>query len=310
LIVTLTLNPAIDHTITVDHLAFEDRSYIQASSESAGGRGLNSSRVIHAFGGKTLAVTIAGGETGQRLRGFLRNEGFSSRVVTVRSDIRTNLTITDRRGLTVNLNERGPELTRAEVGKVARSVASVLDRADWLLLCGSVPPGVPSTIYANLISAARKKRVRTLLHASGEALREGIAAKPAVVMPNQSEAERLLGRSLLTRAQSFEAAAEIATLGPSSVVLSLGSRGAVAAFSNEVFEAIPPLVEAVCPIGSGDALTAAYAWRMNKGRVAPEEALRWGVAAGTASALMPGMNFATLAETEKMYHRIEVRRAE
>lgn len=271
---------------------------------------MNSSRVIHAFGGQTLAVTIAGGETGKRLRGFLRSEAFSSRVVTVRSDIRTNLTITDRRGLTVNLNERGPELTRAEIDKVARSVASVLDRADWLLLCGSVPPGVPATIYADLICSARKKKVRTLLHASDDALREGIAAKPAVVMPNQSEAERLLGRSLLTRAQSLEAAAEIATLGPRAVVLSLGSRGAVAAFSNEVFEAIPPLVEAVCPIGSGDALTAAYAWRMNKGRVAPVEALRWGVAAGTASALMPGMNFATLAETEKMYQRIEVRRAE
>jgi 1-phosphofructokinase family hexose kinase len=310
LIVTLTLNPAIDRTITVDHLAFEDRSYIQASSESAGGRGLNSSRVIHAFGGETLAVTIAGGKTGECLRGFLRNEGFPTRVVTVESDIRTNLTITDRRGLTVNLNERGPELTRAEVGKVERSVSRILDRAHWLLLCGSVPPGVPSTIYANLIATARKKKVRTLLHTSGDALREGIAAKPAVVMPNQNEAERLLGRSLLTRAQYLEAAAEIAALAANGVVLSLGSRGAVAAFSRELFEAIPPLVESVCPIGSGDALTAAYAWRMNKGRAAPVEALRWGVAAGTASALMPGMNFATLADTEKMFHRIEVRRAE
>jgi 6-phosphofructokinase 2 len=310
LIVTVTLNPAIDRAIGVDHLAFEDRSYIQSSSESAGGRGLNSSRVIHSFGGETLALTIAGGESGARLRAYLRHEGFRSSAVAVRNDIRTNLTITDRRGLTVNLNERGPELTGAEVGKIERSVASALDRAKWLLLCGSVPPGVPASFYAKLIALARKKKVRTLLHASGDALREGIAARSSVVTPNQNEAERLLDRSLLTRLQCLEAAAEIGSLGPDAVVLSLASRGAVAAFPDGLFEAIPPQIEAVCPIGAGDALTAGYAWRMNKGRSTAVDALRWGVAAGTASSLLPGMHYATLADTETMYPRIEVRRAE
>jgi 1-phosphofructokinase family hexose kinase len=310
LILTLTLNPAIDRSLAVDHLAFEDRAYIQSSSESAGGRGLNSSRVIHSFGGETLALTIAGGESGVCLKQYLRREGFRSRAVAVRNDIRTNLTITDRRGLTVNLNERGPELSAAEVGKIARSVARALDRAKWLLLCGSVPPGVPTSFYAELIALARKKKVRTLLHASGDALREGIAAGPSVVTPNQSEAERLLDRSLLTRAQYLEAAAEIASFGPEVVVLSLASRGAVAAFSGGLFEAIPPPIDAVCPIGAGDALTAAYAWRMNKSRSTAPEALRWGVAAGTASALLPGMSYASLAATEGMYQRIEIRRAE
>jgi 6-phosphofructokinase 2 len=310
LILTLTLNPAIDRTITVDHLAFEDRSYVQSSSESAGGRGLNSSRVIHSFGGETLALTVAGGESGACLTEYLRQEGFRSRAVAVRNDVRTTLTITDRRGLTVHLNERGPELTGAEVGKIERSVGRALDRAKWFLLCGSVPPGVPASFYAKLIALARKKKVRTLLHASGDALREGIAARPSVVTPNQSEAERLLDRSLLTRMQCLEAAAEIGSFGPDAVVLSLASRGAVAAFPDGLFEAIPPPIEAVCPIGAGDALTAAYAWRMNRGRSTSLEALRWGVAAGTASALLPGMSYASLAETESMYHRIEVRRAE
>lgn len=310
MIVTLTLNPAIDRTIAVDHLAFEDRSYVQSSSESAGGRGLNSSRVIHAFGGETLALTIAGGQSGIRLRQFLRHERFPSRTVTVANEIRGNLTVTDERGLTVNLNERGPELAPREVAKIGRSVTAMLDRARWLMLCGSIPPGVPAGFYADLIAQARKRRVHTLLHASGDALREGVAAKPSVVAPNQSEAERLLGRSLVTRLQCLEAAAEIASLGPAAVVLSLASRGAVAALPGGLFEAVPPLVEAVCPIGSGDALTAAYAWRMNKGRPNPVEALRWGVAAGTAAAMLPGMNFASRDETQKMYERIEIRRAE
>jgi 1-phosphofructokinase family hexose kinase len=310
LIVTLTLNPALDRTIGVDHLAFEDRAYIQSSSESAGGRGLNSSRLIHSFGGDTLALTIAGGEAGGRLLEYLRQAGFRSRAVAVGNEIRTNLTITDQRGLTVNLNERGPELSATEVGKIERSVVRALDHAKWLLLCGSLPPGVPASFYAKLIGFARKKKVRTLLHASGDALREGVAARPTLVTPNQSEAERLLDRSLLTRVQCLEAAAEIRGFGPESVVLSLASRGAVAAFADGLYEAIPPQIEAVCPIGSGDALTAGYAWRMNKGRATAAEALRWGVAAGTASALLPGMTFASLAGTEAMYRRIEVRRAE
>lgn len=308
MIVTVTLNPAIDRTFAVDHLAFEDRAYIQATSEAAGGRGLNSSRVIHAFGGETLALTIAGGENGERLREFLRRERFTSHTVKVANDIRTNFTITDARGLTVNLNERGPQLTKAELGRVRQSAMRALDKADWLLLCGSLPPGAPASFYADLIAVSRRKKVRTILHASGEALREGIAAGPTVVTPNQKEAERLLGRPLLTRAQCIDAASEIAGQGAESVILSLGSRGAVASFPEGPYEAVPPLIEAVCPIGSGDALTAAYAWRISRRRSERPDALRWGVAAGTASALLPGMQFASLQQTEEIYHRIEVQR--
>ena len=110
--------------------------------------------------------------------------------------------------------------------------------------------------------------------------------------------------------QCLQAAAEIASFGPDAVVLSLASRGAVAAFPDGFFEAIPPPIDAVCPIGAGDALTAAYAWRMSNGRSTAADALRWGVAAGTASALLPGMSYASLADTKGMYQRIEVRRAE
>jgi fructose-1-phosphate kinase PfkB-like protein len=98
-------------------------------------------------------------------------------------------------------------------------------------------------------------------------------------------------------------------MGPESVALSLGSRGAVGAYADGLMEALPPRVEAVCPIGAGDALTAAYAWSMRKHQN-HAEALRWGVAAGTASARLPGMSFASLAQTEEMYHKVELRRAE
>lgn len=309
MIVTLTINPAIDRIISVDRLAFEDRAYIKSSRESAGGRGINASCVIHEFGGKTIAVLTSGGETGKRLEGHLADRGYPVSVVPIEQAIRTNLTVTDRHGLTVNLNETGPTLSKVEVGRVERAVKASLEHASWLLACGSLPPGVPSSFYGKLIAMARQKRVKTLLHADGPALVEGIEAKPTVAMPNQKEAERLLGRTLLTRTHYLEAAERIRTMGAESVVLSLGSRGAVGAFADGLTEALPPRVEALCPIGAGDALSAAYTWAIqNKSDVL--DALRWGVAAGTATAKLPGMSFANLAQTQEIYRQVEIRRVE
>jgi 1-phosphofructokinase family hexose kinase len=309
LIVTLTINPAIDRTISVDRLAFEDRAYIRSSGESAGGRGINAAEVIHAFGGETVAVLTSGGDSGKRLEDLLTSQGIPIVVAAVAKETRTNLTITDRHGLTVNLNEAGPELSKVEVARIEKTLRDTIANAKWLMLCGSLAPGVPSSFYAKAIAIARQKKVKTLLHASGDALREGIEARPTVVTPNQQEAERLLGRTLLTRTQYLEAAGQIRKMGPESVVLSLGSRGAIGAFADGLYEALPPRVDAVCPIGAGDALTAAYTWSMVR-KPNPAEALRWGVAAGTASARLPGMSFASLAQTQDMYRHVELRRAE
>ena len=309
MIVTLTINPAIDRIISIDRLAFEDRAYINSSRESAGGRGINVSSVIHSFGGETLAVLISGGDSGKRLEGLLGKCGYRIAVVPVQNEIRTNLTITDKHGLTVNLNEPGPQLGKAEVARVERVVRDTLDHASWLMICGSIPPGVPPAFYGKLVSMARHKKVKTLLHADGDALREGIAARPTVVSPNQQEAGRLLGQTLLTRTHYLEAAERIRQLGADSVVLTLGSRGAVGAFADGLMEALPPRIDAVCPIGAGDALMAAYAWARER-RASVAEALRWGVAAGTASARLPGMSFASLAQAREIYRQVEVRRVE
>jgi 1-phosphofructokinase family hexose kinase len=307
LIVTLTANPAIDHTILVDRLAFEDRAYILSSRESPGGRGINAACVVHSFGGKTLAVLTCGGAAGKTVQEHLRCCGFAVVFVPIKNEIRTNLTITDKHGLTVNLNEAGPHMSKAEVTRLEKTVREKLDGAEWFMACGSLPPGVPPDLYAKLIEMARQKGVKTLLDADGEALRAGIEARPTVVSPNQQEAERLLSRALLTRTHFLEAAERIRAMGPEMVVLSLGSRGAVGAFPNGMIEVLPPRVDAVSPIGSGDALAAAFTWAMVR-KNDPTDALRWGVAAGTASALLPGMRFANLEQSTEIYRQVEVRR--
>jgi fructose-1-phosphate kinase PfkB-like protein len=177
-------------------------------------------------------------------------------------------------------------------------------------LCGSLPPGVPSDFYAQLIARARKKDVMTLLDADGEALSQGIEAGPTIVTPNQQEAERLLNTVILTRSHSLAAIRKIQSMGAESVVLSLGSRGAVGSTTGsavQLWEAIPPRVDAVSPIGAGDALAAAFTWSMANGD-GFEQALRWGVAAGSASAKLPGTKFATLEQTREVYDDVDLRR--
>lgn len=306
LILTLTINPAIDHVVLADRLVFEDRSYILSTSEAPGGRGLNASSVIHSFGTATLAVLISGGKTGERLEASLAKSGFPVEIVRVANDIRTNLTISDKQGLTIKLNEIGPSLSEDEVTRVHDTVARLLPQAKWILLCGSVPPGVPPDFYARIIGAARKRGVPTLLDTDGDALLEGLEAAPTVVSPNQQEAERLLSRALLTRTHFLEAAERIKAMGAESVLLSLGSRGAICAHGDQILEIKPPRIDAVSPIGAGDALAAAFVWAMEQtGDIA--DAARWGVAAGTASTRLPGLNFASLEQTTAIYRLVEAR---
>ncbi len=307
MILTLTLNPAIDHTITADRLVFEDRGYILSSRDSAGGRGLNASSVIHSFSGKTQALAICGGKNGDRLEHFLSSSGFPVELVRVKNQIRTNLTITDKHGLTIKLNEMGPALAAKELRQMTAAVEKKLPVCSWLMLCGSVPPGVPPPYYRELIEMAKQYKVKTFLDTDGPALIEGVEAGPTVVGPNQPEGERLLNRALITRSHFLEAVERIQEMGAEGVLLSLGSRGAVAINGNTLIEAVPPRIDAVSPIGSGDAMAAAFVWASDKGSPFGD-AVRWGVAAGTASAKLPGIQFASFEQAREVFEQVETRR--
>jgi 1-phosphofructokinase family hexose kinase len=298
LVVTLTVNPAIDRNVTVDRLVFEDRAYILSSRESAGGRGINASCVLRSFGAETLAIATCGGKSGRLLEGFLTRCEFAFSLVRIRQEIRTNITVADRQGLAVKLNEKGPTLNPSEITRVEKAVRGSLRGAEWLMLCGSLPPGVPADFYARLIHYAKKLKVPVLLDADGEALEVALEEKPTVVKPNQQEAERLLNRALITRSHFFEAVERIRAM---------GARGALAADSNgRAVEVVPPRVDALCPIGAGDAAAAAFVWAQTQKSDFPDS-VRWAVAAGTASARLPGVSFASLDQTREIYARVEVR---
>ena len=306
MIVTLTINPAIDQNIAADRLVFEDRAYIISQSESAGGRGIISSSVLHSFGSKTLAIVTSGGKTGKRLEKLLAASGYPVEVVRIEEEIRQNLTITDKYGLTIKLNQAGPPISAKELEQIEHTVGKSLQKAEWLMLCGSIPPGVAPDFYRDLIRVAQKHNVKTLLDTDGEALAHGVEACPTVVKPSQQEAERLLNRALITRAHFLEAATRIKAMGPETVLISLGSRGAIATDGHRVVEALAPRIDTGSPIGAGDAMAAAYVWAITKKKDFPD-AVRWSVAEGTASAKLPGMQSGTLEQARAVYKAVEIR---
>jgi 1-phosphofructokinase family hexose kinase len=251
-------------------------------------------------------VATSGGANGERFEKLLAKSGFAAKLVRIHREIRTNFTVTDRQGLAVKLNELGPQITPEELKSIEKTIDSRLDSASWLMLCGSIPPGVSSDFYTKLIRLARDRKVKTLLDTDGDALLHGVEAGPTVVTPNQPEAERLLNRALITRPHFIEAATRIKAMGAESVLLSLGSRGVVAVNENQLMEVLPPRIEAVSPLGAGDALAAAYVWAATKKKDFAD-CVRWAVAAGTASAKLPGLEFADLEQTKEVYKSVEVR---
>jgi 6-phosphofructokinase 2 len=307
-ILTLTVNPAIDRIVTVDRLVFEDRAYIESTTETAGGRGINAARVLTSFGASTIAITTSGREIGRQFEEHLKKDTFAKEVVKIRNGIRTNLTISDRQGLSIKLNEAGPTLSDIEQKRIIRATENLLPQASWLLLCGSLPPGMDPHFYTKLLKLAAKHKVETLLDTDGDPLLHGLEGQPAIVKPNQSEAERLLNTALITRKQLIDAVQRIKALGAKSVVLSLGGRGLIAASSSEgILEVLPPPIDAVCPIGAGDAMSAAIVWSLDRGD-SFSDALRWGVAAGTASAQLPGITLANLEQTKEFFPQTQITR--
>ena len=307
MIVTLTLNPSIDVTLTTERIVYDDHSFVLAEQEHAGGKGVNAAHVIHAYGGEVHAIATCGGDRGKRFERLLDQAGIERTLIPVAGETRRNFAINDRQGLTIKVDQVGERLQAEAVRSIEQAVIEKLPDADWLLLTGSRPPGgARGFLRPHDSPGFPEHHVPTLLDSSGESLRLGLAAHPAVAKPNRPEAERLLDRTLLSQAQSAAAAREIREMGSDKVLLSLASQGVIAAWEEGLLAAVPPSLETGCPIGAGDVLAATYVWALTQGE-SFVDALRWAVAAATAAAGRPGLEFAPLIEIEPLRERVEIR---
>ena len=305
MILTLTLNPAIDVSLMTDRIIYDDRSFITSESYQPGGKGVNVARTLLAYGAEVEAVATHGGDTGRRFSQLLDQVGLRTALIKVRGETRRNIAVIDEEGLTLKLDQRGAPLTAAELAAVEAAVLERLPAATLLTLNGSIPPGAPVELYAKLIRLARERGVKTLLDATGPALPEGLKAGPTLAKPNRPEAERLLGRALFGDKEALAGAEEIRAMGAEHVVLSQGSQGAIAVWDGGRLKAVPPSIQTGSPIGAGDVLGATVVWKLSQGEPF-EEAFAWGVAAATVAAGRPGLGAGDPDEVAAMRRRIEI----
>ncbi len=301
MIITVTPNPVLDHTLTVPAIAFDTVMRATASRVDWGGKGFNVSRVLLALGVESTALGFVGGATGQRLAAGLAALGLPTDFVTIAGETRTNVVIAEGdSGRYVKVNEAGPTVQPEGIARFLDKVRRQAADGDTWALCGSLPPGVPDDFYAQLIEILQPRGVRVLLDTSGPALRLGVEARPFLVKPNAEEAAAFAGHPVDTPDAARDAANAFLKQGITHVALSLGAAGLLLATHESTAIAIPPDVPVKNVTGAGDALLAGLAYALERSLPLAEQA-RWGVAAGTASAMHEGVGVVTRASVEQVY---------
>lgn len=288
MIVTVTVNPSVDRTISVERLARGEVTRASNVRVDPGGKGVNVSRALAAHGLKTRAVVPLGGDEGLRLAGLLRNAGIEVVPVPVRGCTRSNVAVVEPDGTTTKLNEPGATLSEAEVAAVLEAVSTAVIGADWLVISGSLPPGVPSSFYGHLARVVGAAGVRTTLDSSGPALVGGIEGRPALAKPNTEELAGYLGSPLPTLRDVIAAAHRMRRDGAAAVLVSLGADGAVLVDDAGVLHAWSGRTVPVSSVGAGDALLAGFLAAGGPARDALASAVAWGAAAvGLPGSQMP-----------------------
>jgi 1-phosphofructokinase len=278
-IVTLTLNPSLDRTIEVDRLT--TGTVIRATSArlDPGGKGVNVSRALLANDVPTVAVVTAGGTDGEQLIRLLEADGIPLRAVRVVGRTRSNVTIVEPDGVVTKLNEPGAILAPEELDAVAAMVLAATEGASWVVTCGSLPPGVPTEIYARLCEFFTAAEVRVAVDTSGPALLAAVEAGPSLVKPNREELAEAVGRPVGSVGDVVEAAEELRDRGARTVLASLGADGAVLVEEEGVTIGEAPVAEPRSTVGAGDALLAGFLSAGARGAPALAEGLAWGAAA-------------------------------
>jgi tagatose 6-phosphate kinase len=305
-IITVTLNTAVDKTYTVENFAIDRVHRPTEMKSTAGGKGINVARVLKELGRDVLATGFVGGCNGDRIIDGLEREGIRSSFIRTEEESRICIAVVDPlNGTQTEINENGPTVSADELQALRSLLEQGLQSASHIVLAGFPPPGAPEDFYAEIVQIARRHGVKAVLDASGPYLAAGIAASPFMVKPNVAELSALRGRELLTREEILQAAKSLTASGVEIVLVSMGRAGCVATDGKRSWQATPPEIPFVSAVGSGDAMVAASIDAMLAGLDLPE-AIRAATAAGAANATTFGAGFCSRESIETLKERVHV----
>ena len=294
MILTVTLNPSLDRTVEVDELVRGAVLRARAAHLDPAGKGVNVTRALLANGCASRAILPVGGPEGDQLIALLAVERVDAVIVGVAGRTRSNITIAETDGTVTKLNEPGPTLTAHDLESVIERVLAEAADADWVAICGSLPPGVTPDQYASMVRRFRAAGLRVALDSSGPALLAAVAAGPDLVKPNAEELAAAVGHSTDSWSEVVGAAQALRSAGAKAVLVSLGAAGAVLVDDDGVLVGCGEAVIPRSTVGAGDAslagFLAAQATASDGGatRGRRERALVQALAWGTAAVKLPG----------------------
>lgn len=309
MIVTVTLNAALDRTLTVPTFQLGHRHRASAALVLAGGKGINVARALKLLGVPVVATGLAGGRTGTRIVEELTAEAILNDFVRIEEESRTSTAVIDpTSGTHTEINEWGPRVTERELGMWMEKLLYLAGAAELVVLSGSLPRAVPESYYAEVIRELSRRDVRVVLDAEGDPLRLGLEAEPYLVSPNQREAEGIVGQELEDEEDFLMALDALVEAGARNVLLTLET-GCYALLRDDRrprrYRAVVARLEAVSPLGSGDVLLAQFLAARSAGQPA-EDALRLAVGAGAASISEVGAGRFDPREAQRLAGDVEV----
>jgi 1-phosphofructokinase family hexose kinase len=309
-VVTVTLNAALDRTLTVPNFQRGHRHRASQGLTLAGGKGINVARALKRFGVPVVATGLAGGRTGARVIEELTSEAILNDFVRIGDESRTSTAVVDPTTNTITeINEWGPQVKPAELTMLVEKLHYLSRGADMVVFAGSLPRGVDEAFYAEAIRDLNRRGVHTALDSDGEPLRLGLEAEPFLVSPNQPEAEALAGQEFHEEQDFLIALDELADLGARNVLIT-HKEGCFALIREsrgpaKRYRAVAPHVDVVSGVGAGDVLLAGFIVSRLEGGTA-EEALRKAVAAGTAATLEVGAGLFEPREVGRLIPAVRV----
>lgn len=284
MILTVTINPALDKNYLVPGFALTGIHRVQSMSAIPAGKGLNVSRALNTLGIPTMATGFSGGFTGRQIEYSLAELGIRHDFVRIRDESRTNSLILDLdHSIHTEIKEPGPHIPKDAWKRLERKILELAPGCSWIVFAGSPPPDTAANIYFRLIKSIQPLGVKVALDTRGPWLKEGIKAYPDLIKPNWEEFQELVGPCYST-VQGLNKARQLREQGVGTIVISMGSKGAMAVHgnSNYLVQELPS-IEVVSPVGSGDTLVAALLARW-RGESDFAQAFRFGIAAASSNA--------------------------
>lgn len=308
MIAAFTLNLSLDRRYRVENAKVGAVNRAKECIFTAGGKGLNVARIIHAMGGQVVEGGFSGGNIGRCVEELMDAEGLPHRFTPAKNETRCCVNVMDTAtGVQTEYLEPGLPIAPEEYQAFLKDFDDICASCSVIILSGSLPAGLPKTTYAELVARAKALGRPVLLDASGEALSAAIAAGPSYIKPNEDEIAALTGEDVEDEEKLIAAAKKLHASGVEHVVISLGARGAMMVCGDGVILGRPPRIHAVNTVGCGDAMTAAFGMAIERGDSA-EDAMRFAVAVSAASALNIGTGSVDRADFEMLYPQVTITR--